>query len=192
MTEGEPLNLEEARQGGVYLNLSSDGSTWRALLMDEVFCWLLCKRVWLMGRAACGVLRQFLMFLKGLALSSESRVCCRAQAFCSALFSVPVCILGMFVVSLALMRRGVCQEALERPADPGWEGLFGKRRLVIQSLIPSCLRRLTEGACLLLSAEGYLPKGYLCSSCLSFVRLIGIHLFTLKKYLLHWGSKWVN
>lgn len=95
--------------------------------MDEVSCWILCKRAWLIGRAACGILRQC------LALSSEPRYA--VQAWVSALQYPLVigCFFGKLVASLALMRRGVVPGGPGRPADPRWERLFGKRRLVIQS-----------------------------------------------------------
>lgn len=38
MTEGEPSNPEEPGSVGVCLNPSSDGSSWKALLMEEVSC----------------------------------------------------------------------------------------------------------------------------------------------------------
>lgn len=71
--------------------------------------------------------------LEGLALSSEPRYTIQPRVSALQYPVAPGCVFGKLAASLALMRRGVVPGGPGRPADPGCEGLFGKRRLEIQS-----------------------------------------------------------
>lgn len=71
--------------------------------------------------------------LEGLALSSEPRYAIQPRVSDLQYPVAPGCVFGKLAASLALMKRGVAPGGPGRPADPGCEGLFGKRRLEIQS-----------------------------------------------------------
>ena len=63
-------------------------------------------------------------------------------------------------------------EALEGLAIQVMRNFWERKGWLSKALIPNYLRRLTEGALLLLSAEGYLPKGSLCFLCVVSASLL--------------------